>query len=329
MSLNKLFVVLIIAFLSSLIVKAQPTVTTDIITVHCDADTTQSYSLYLPPGYNHQKLYPAIFLFDPFARGAVAASAFEDAARECGFIVASSNNSRNGPIRSSMAAANAMFTDVFKKHNIDSLNIYLGGLSGGARLSTSIAINANGIAGVIACCAGFSGPPPATQLSWTFAGITGDRDFNYEEMQQTHEFLDKTRSKNELLLFNGRHGWPPPKIIYEALLWSYLQHTKRNDATDSMFSKFKLLTDAQTASAGSLIETGERYKNILSINPGDDVYKQKLAALEASIAFKNEVKSFDKIAIKEKKLPGKNKPGISKNHRDRYHRNRVNRVVED
>jgi len=305
MRLNKLLVVLLPALLSSLIVKAQPAVTNDIITVHCDADTAQSYSLYLPPGYDHKKLYPAIFLFDPFARGSAAVSVFKDAARECGFIVAASNNSRNGPMRSSMVAANAMFTDVFKKHNIDSLNVYLGGLSGGARLATAIATNANGIAGVIACCAGFSGPPPATQLSWTFAGITGDRDFNYEEMQQTHQFLKKTQSKNELLLFNGRHGWPPPKVVYEALLWLYLQHAKRNSATDSLFSKFKLLTDGQPVSVSPLIETRERYKNMLSINPDDRVYKQKLAALEASEAFKEEVKSFDKIESKERQYQEK------------------------
>ena len=301
MSFNKLPAVLIIAILSSLMVKAQSTVPKDVIIVHCDADTTQSYSLYLPPGYNSQNLYPVIFLFDPIARGTVAVSLFKTAASECGFIVAGSDNSKNGPLKASVNAANAMFTDIFKKYKIDATNIYLGGLSGGARLATTIAMNANGIAGVIACCASFNGPAPLTQLSWTFAGITGDLDFNYSEMQQMHLLLEKTQSVNELLVFKGRHGWPPPKFLYEALLWSYLQHAKKSPATDSLFSKFKLLTDSENTAAHSLVEISERYRNLLSVDPNNEIYKQKLSALEATKAYQDQSKYFDEIRTAEEK----------------------------
>jgi hypothetical protein len=197
-----------------------------VLTIKCDADSTQSYSICLPPNYNKTQKYPVIFLFDPAARGKMAATLYQKAASEYGFILIASNNSRNGPMSESLNAANALFADVFKKYSIDEGQVYLGGFSGGARVATTIALQTSGIAGVIACSAGFAEPIPKTKLDWTFAGIAGTRDFNYVELQQVVPALQATGTLTNLLIFKGPHAWPPAQVFINALLWSYLQHQK-------------------------------------------------------------------------------------------------------
>ena len=65
------------------------------------------------------------------------------AAEQYGYIVAASNNSRNGPYDVSTAAAQAMSTDVGRRFSIDPQRVYLAGMSGGARVATGIALGKN------------------------------------------------------------------------------------------------------------------------------------------------------------------------------------------
>jgi pimeloyl-ACP methyl ester carboxylesterase len=197
-----------------------------VLAIKCDADSTQSYSICLPPNYSKAQKYPVLFLFDPAARGKMAATLYQKAASEYGFILIASNNSRNGPMSESLNVANALFADAFKKYSIDDGQVYLAGFSGGARVATTIALQTGGIAGVIACGAGFGEPVPKTKLDWTFAGIAGTRDFNYVELQQVVPALQVTGTLTNLLIFKGPHTWPPAEVFISALLWSYLQHQK-------------------------------------------------------------------------------------------------------
>jgi poly(3-hydroxybutyrate) depolymerase len=71
---------------------------------------------------------------------------FQAAAETYGYIIAASNNSRNGPYAVSQAAAQAMSTDVSRRFNIDPKRVYLAGMSGGARVATVIALGKNNIA---------------------------------------------------------------------------------------------------------------------------------------------------------------------------------------
>src|SRR4051812_43099861 len=73
--------------------------------VKCDADPSQGYALYLPSQYAPDRSWPVIFAFDPRARGTVPVAIYRAAAEKFGYIVAGSNNSRNGSWGVSMAAA--------------------------------------------------------------------------------------------------------------------------------------------------------------------------------------------------------------------------------
>jgi hypothetical protein len=60
------------------------------------ATAGQSYALYLPSTYQPGRRWPVLFVFDPGARGANGVQHFQAAAEQFGYIVACSNNSRNG-----------------------------------------------------------------------------------------------------------------------------------------------------------------------------------------------------------------------------------------
>src|ERR1043165_1659033 len=64
--------------------------------VKCAAEPAQSYALYIPSNYTPGHGWSAIFAFDPRGRGRVPVERFRQAAEMYGYIVAGSNNSRNG-----------------------------------------------------------------------------------------------------------------------------------------------------------------------------------------------------------------------------------------
>src|SRR5947199_4446716 len=66
--------------------------------VVCSGDKSQSYALYLPASYSAERAWPILYCLDPGARGRVPVERFHEAAERAGFIVAGSNNSRNGPV---------------------------------------------------------------------------------------------------------------------------------------------------------------------------------------------------------------------------------------
>src|SRR5260370_24790545 len=76
------------------------------------ADASHTYALYLPSNYSPDRAWSVIFAFDPRARGRAPLEAYQPAAEEYGYIVAGSNNSKNGPWAVSLAAAQAMLADV-------------------------------------------------------------------------------------------------------------------------------------------------------------------------------------------------------------------------
>ena len=71
----------------------------------------QSYALYLPTKYSRDRRWPIVYVFDPLARGPLALAQFQHAAVLYGYIVAVSNNLRNGSWQLEFNAAEAMFRD--------------------------------------------------------------------------------------------------------------------------------------------------------------------------------------------------------------------------
>src|SRR5579859_2886879 len=196
--------------------------------VVCAANPQQSYALYLPSSYSPSKRWPIIYVFDPGARGTSAVEAIREAAEKYGYIVAASNNSRNGAEAVSSQAANSMWHDTEQRFSIDEHRRYFAGMSGGARMATALAISCNGCAaGVIANAAGFpQGRKPSNALKFAYFAALGNADFNFLEFVDLRRDLEASGMQYRIRIFDGRHGWAPPEVWEEALRWMDLQATR-------------------------------------------------------------------------------------------------------
>lgn len=187
--------------------------------VRCAADSTQGYALYLPSHYREDRVYPVLLAFDPRGRGLNAVERFAPAAEEFGWIIAGSNNSRNGSWEVSAAALAAMSKDLLDHYRIDEKRLYTGGMSGGARVATQVALGTGRIAGVIAASAGWPDGQVHKSAPFPLYGTAGTEDFNWLEMRE----LDRTlKTPHRLRVFPGGHVWMPNEVAREALEWMEL-----------------------------------------------------------------------------------------------------------
>ena len=107
--------------------------------MECLNDSSQSYALYLPSNYTPDRKWPILYALDPGARGKTPVERFKESAEKYGWILAGSNNSRNGPWRRSADAWSAMTKDTQQRFSIDDDLVYATSFSGGARMAIQIA----------------------------------------------------------------------------------------------------------------------------------------------------------------------------------------------
>jgi len=187
----------------------------------CDDDAAQSYALFLPSDYRADRAWPILYCFDPAARGRLAVERFQAAAEKHGWIVAGSNNSRNGSLANSIASAEALVRDTHRRLHLDDRRLYAAGFSGGACCACAAA-GAGKFSGVIACSGGFPYGVPSS-VAFVFFGTAGTSDFNYSEMKDVDARLAVQQVPHRVAIFNGDHEWLPEPLAAEAIDWLELQ----------------------------------------------------------------------------------------------------------
>jgi len=193
--------------------------------------TSENYQLYLPANYTSDTLWPIIYIFDPAARGSIGIQPFIKAAEKYGYILVCSNNSKNAPYEVNIQISNRLFTHVTNTLAIDSSRIYLAGFSGGSRLAYGLAVDTKNIAGVIGCGASIQNGNqylPNKSHNFSYVGIIGDRDFNFQEMQVLQKQLNSKNRANHLVIYEGRHYWPSEENILIAMDWLELEAFRKN-----------------------------------------------------------------------------------------------------
>ena len=280
-------------------------------TVRCRYETGQSYALYLPAQYENEKSWPLILIFDPSARGRTGVDSFIEAGRKYGFILACSNNSRNGPLAESFTAAAAMLKDVEERFAIDQKRIFAAGFSGGSRFALSLAVKDKRISGVIGCGAGFPNDRnllPSENSGFLYYGLAGTGDMNYPEMYElTDFFTTRTRVISYLRTFPGGHQWPGPDLITEAVEWLVLQTmNKKIIPSDQTFlsyieNKTQNLINSQL-SAGNLVDATMYMRSAVRDFQGTAFAShmtQLLSDSEKSAAFRQATRKWNKMAADE------------------------------
>jgi tetratricopeptide (TPR) repeat protein len=259
----------------------------------------QSYALYLPSYYSRGKLWPIVYVFDPFARGNVPVELMKEAAERCGYIVAGSNNSRNGPWKPEADAAQAMFQDTHARLSIDNNRVYFAGLSGGARLASSLAQRCNCAAGVLLNSAGFSpSAPPSAGATFSVFAAVGTFDFNYGEVVHLDETLGSLHYSHSLRRFDGPHQWAPESVMDEALAWFRLISMKAgHEERDMAFVKSQASEAEKRAKtlelSGDLYGSWKEYRQAAETFDGlgeDPNFRERAVAMEKEKAVRDGAK---------------------------------------
>ena len=182
------------------------------------SDTTLSYALYLPKSYDVKKENTIVFIFDAHGRGSLPLEKYQTLAEKYNLVLAASNDSKNGQsgqVRNRIITA--FMGDVERKIHVNKNKMYTAGFSGGARIATLVALYNSTVAGVIECAAGFPQVQNPVNKSFTWIGVVGNRDFNFLELKNLYQQLENNRWNSHLLVFDGKHDWPPAKVMDASL----------------------------------------------------------------------------------------------------------------
>ena len=299
---------LIVALLQAVPAAGQPARGALVEHVSCPSDPSQTYALYLPSTYQPNRNWPLLLVFDPGGRAARAADVFREAAERFGWIVAASENSRNGPWEPTLRAVNAMWPALLGGYAVDEHRVYAAGHSGGATVAWMVAMQTGQIAGVIV-----SGQPnPQSEQSkgkrFAWFGMAGHTDFNLMEAKKIDEQLTRTASAHRMEFFDGGHQWPPTDLIVRAMGWMEIVAMHEGRRTrDPDLARTILGEDMTRARSleerGLLTEAWRSYAAIASTFPGViDVTEaeRRHQALEADERLKSARKIEDRADRRER-----------------------------
>ena len=182
------------------------------------ADPAQTYTLVLPGSYDPAKKHPLLFVFDPRARGTMAAEIFREAADEQGWILISSNNTQSdGPWEPNEKAIRALYPEA-ERYAVDPKRVYAAGFSGTAAVAWSFGIRSRGgLAGVIGVGGRLLDGVPPRDFNFAHYGFAGETDFNNREMRAIDAMLATVPHRFES--FPADHRWITPALARDALRW--------------------------------------------------------------------------------------------------------------
>ena len=279
--------------------------------VKCESSPDHSYALYLPRNYSPDRKWPVVYIFEPAARGALPVEWFRQGAEKYDYILAGSNDARNGPWDPVFKALNAMSVDVETRFAVDTTRIYTAGFSGGARAAVTVAVLSDRVVGVIGCGAGqAAGFPVKPGGSFDYVGLVGNRDMNYLEVTRFSEKLREMKYQSKVIHFQGGHRWPDADLLESALQWLELQAMRRGTREgDDHFTKAIFETMSRTATRlreqHKLLEAYELYAAIVrDFHSFYDVSQAEKSAkqLHENKAVKEALKERNRRAREETKL---------------------------
>jgi len=263
--------------------------------VSCPSDPTQTYTLYLPSKYESSREWPLLLVFDPGARAARAADTFRAAAERFGWILAASENSRNGPWEPTLRAVNAMWPALLGGYAVDQRRVYTAGHSGGATVAWLVAQQTGQIAGVIASGQPNPESPIAKDKRFAWFGSAGHSDFNFLQVKNIDAMLSDARSPHRVEFFDGGHQWPPADITFRALGWMEVLGMKDGRrARELDLARTILADDVSRARAlearGLLTEAWRLYSSIVATYSGlveTTDAEHRFKAIETDARFKD------------------------------------------
>jgi len=286
------------------------------ITIHGDTlfvmplrgDTSLSVTLYLPPSYSEDTLWPLILFFDPHGSGRLPVERYRPLAAAYGYILAGSNDIRNGMDGTTIERILRLLDDaLFSRLSLDPKRFYTAGFSGGARVATLKALTDPAVRGAAACGGGLPATDNLPPVRFNLLGFAGEEDFNLPELLQLDASLTAQPCRHFLVRFDGTHEWPPAPVFRDAFRWFELNAMRdtlipRNDT---------LIRHTLTSCLQPLHSTSspleEEYllsKTVTFLDGVTDIssYRQRLETLRSSTAFRKAREEFASLLLEERGL---------------------------
>jgi hypothetical protein len=274
----------------------------------CKADAAQSYALYVPLKGNKEAL-PIIYCFDPHGDGSLPLKKYKALAETYGFLLAGSNNSKNGndwPTTENIWRN--LSEDTKSRLKINGARVYTCGFSGGAKVASYIALQHAGIAGVIAGGAGLPDGTTASNYPFSFSAIGGEGDMNLTDLVSLNAELDRTNTRHRLIIFDGKHEWAPESTMNIAFMGLQLDAMrtgvipKDNSFISRSIAKCKARLEVHSK-AGALLKAGQECRLAVSLFDGlsNDTswFQQKAAALENNPQYQQQLRAQQTLLEKE------------------------------
>ncbi|MEP2279582.1 alpha/beta hydrolase [Maribacter sp.] len=213
---------------------------------------SETYSLYLPTDFEVNKPWPVVFVMDLDGKGKAAVSMLINAAEKEGYVLASSNNiSDSLSIAENVLVANRMFNSVFNTIPTAKNRTYTAGFSSGAMFASILPTFVREIKGVISIGASVGNVEILNvKQPFQFIGLVNRSDYNFTEMYNAKQTLNKLKFPNELLVFDSERNLPEKDIIAKAFRMLTLTsmakgHLQRNDSLiNASYNEF--LVDVNT-----------------------------------------------------------------------------------
>lgn len=248
--------------------------------IPCSQDPGETYAIFLPEGYNHEKKWPLLLCFDPGGNPLTPLNLLALSADESGFILVSPYRVKNGPLQPSLKALHAVWQEMTAEFPIDRQRVYAGGFSGGAHMASLFSrLTGQPLQGILCCGAVLSPDVSADEIHNTlFFGIIGLRDFNYREMRQLKQTLSSRTRPSRLLTLHLNHSWPPEPQCRRALEWFDLMAMKEGLKPRNR-NRIEMLLQKERARVGEREKKGELY---FAAQETDDLLHTFSGLLEAS-----------------------------------------------
>lgn len=278
--------------------------------VICQADPSKSYALYIPNDSSHQPL-PVVYFFDPHGDGLLPIKKYKMLADRFHFILAGSNNSKNGnSFNDAKNIFEAMKEDVQKRIPVNGDRIYLCGFSGGAKVATYLALHLPQIKGVIANGAGLEDITHAGNFTFSFTAIAGKGDMNMTDLVNIDKILDNTSTRHRIIFFDGIHEWAPESTMDIAFEGWQLDAMRDNaipkDALfiDEFVFQMKKVIDKEI-NENELVEAQQNCKLaaiLLARETSSSWFNNKKISIENKASYQNEEKERQLLLQKEDEL---------------------------
>ena len=261
------------------------------------SDPSQTYTLFLPPGFDAAKKPPLLLILDPRGRGTKAAEVFRDGAEAYGWVLLSSNQTRSdGSTEPNERAVRALLAETAR---YGGGRTYMAGFSGTAMLAWAVGIATGKLAGVIGAGGRWVDAVPPSKFNFAHYGFAGTRDFNNREMRLVEATLDREgKHPHRFQEFDGDHRWPPASLAREALGWFEVV-AKNERVMATVFAE-----DVAAADALRGLAALRRYRAIVRTYDGlqpVDALRVKIATLESDAAVKREIaeeKKWDAFEVR-------------------------------